>query len=355
MEWLQSRSSVVTTTSHRKEFLRGAGFDLTYTAGISTLALLTGWIVTTNPKLFPAIFVINVWLLGYHHVISTFTRLTFDRDSFKQHRFLITKLPLIVLAGVLVLSSLVGVWILTTVYLYWQWWHYTRQSYGISRLYQCKAGLHNDLLSRLVIYALPAWGILHRSYQRPDTFLFTEVKVIPVPLWLVGAAGLITVVVLGWWAAQTVHAWIVGSMSVAHTIYVASHLTIFGVGYLAIDNINHGWLVLNVWHNCQYILTVWMFNQNRFKAGIDEKHRFLSYLSQRNNLPIYLAVCLLISTVIYAGLQYSLTGISLVTATSLPLLAIVFQAINFHHYIVDAVIWKVRKKPVRENFGITHA
>jgi hypothetical protein len=41
-----------------------------------------------------------------------------------------------------------------------------------------------------------------------------------------------------------------------------------------------------------------------------------------------------------------------VTATSLPLFAIVFQAINFHHYLVDAVIWKVRRKPVRENFGI---
>jgi hypothetical protein len=61
---------------------------------------------------------------------------------------------------------------------------------------------------------------------------------------------------------------------------------------------------------------------------------------------------LLLSTVIYSALLYSLEWITLVTATSLPLVAIVFQAINFHHYLVDAVIWKVRKKPVRENFGI---
>jgi hypothetical protein len=154
--------------------------------------------------------------------------------------------------------------------------------------------------------------------------------------------------------AQTVHAWIVGSLPVAHTIYVLTHLTIFGVGYLAIDHINHGWLVLNVWHNCQYILTVWMFNQNRFKSGVDSKHRFLSYLSQRNNFPIYLGVCVLLSTVIYSALLYSLEWITLVTATSLPLVAVAFQAINFHHYLVDAVIWKVRRKPVRENFGITY-
>src|SRR5687767_10486511 len=111
MEWLQSRSSVVTTTSYRAELLRGAGFDLTYTAGIGGLALLIGWIVTSNPKLFPAIFVINVWLLGYHHVVSTFTRLTFDRDSFGQNRFLITKVPIILLSVVVVLSSLFGAWI----------------------------------------------------------------------------------------------------------------------------------------------------------------------------------------------------------------------------------------------------
>ena len=59
--------------------------------------------------------------------------------------------------------------------------------------------------------------------------------------------------------------------------------------------LNHGWLVLNIWHNAQYILTVWLFNNNRFKEGM---------------------------------------------------------AINFHYYVVDAVIWKVRRKPVQQNFGI---
>lgn len=345
-------ATVLTVSSYRTGLLRGVGFDLTYIAGIGSLALLMGWVVTANPNLFPAIFVLNGWLLGYHHVVSTFTRLTFDRDSLAQHRFLITKLPIFVLTAVLVLCVFFGAWILTTVYLYWQWWHYTRQSYGIARLYQRKAGLENDLLSKLVIYALPAWGILHRSYQQPDTFLFAQLKVIPVPLWLVVAAGVFTFAVLAWWVASTIQSWFTDGVPTAHTLYVCAHLTVFGVGYLAIDNINHGWLVLNIWHNCQYILTVWMFNQNRFKNGIDERHRFLSYLSQRKNLPIYLGVCLLISTFVYSSLSYSLTWITAVTATSLPLFAIVFQAINFHHYVVDAVIWKVRRKPIRENFGI---
>ena len=345
-------SSVLALDRPRAGWLRGITFDSTYILGIASLAIASGWIVVSNPSLFWKIFVLNAWLLGYHHVISTFTRLTFDKQSLNEHRFLVTWLPLIVLAAVVVACIAIGSWLLTTVYLYWQWWHYTRQSYGVSRIYQRRAGLNNDLLHKLVIYALPVWGILHRSAQAPEQFLFTEVRVVPVPIWLESVAGTFAVAVLGWWILRTIRDWFSNNLSVAHTLYLSSHLVIFGVGYLAIENINHGWLVLTIWHNCQYILTVWMFNNNRFKNKVDSKHRFLSYISQNSKVATYLAVCLLLSTVVYATLQYSLGWIAIATATSLPLFAIVFQAINFHHYVVDALIWKVRRKPIQQNFGI---
>ena len=350
----QIMAAELTLNPKRAGWLRGITFDLSYVVGLAAVAILSGWFVVANPKLFPAIFVINAWLLGYHHVISTFTRLTFDTESLREHRFLVTWMPLIVLTCVAAACLLFGAWILTTTYLYWQWWHYTRQSYGVSRIYQRKAGVPDDLIYKLVIYALPAWGILHRSYQAPEKFLFLEVKVIPVPLWLVTLAGAATLVVVAWWVAHTVKAWLEGNFSISHTLYLCSHLMVFGAGYLWIDNINHGWLVLNIWHNSQYILTVWMFNNNRFKNGIDRKHHLLSYISQSSHLPMYFAVCLLLSTGIYAGLRYSLDWLALLTATSVPLMAIVFQTVNFHHYLVDAFIWKVRRKPVRQNFGIAN-
>ena len=345
-------SSVLVANRHQAGWLRGVAFDSGFILGLASLAVAAGWTVVANPSLFPALFVLNAWLLGYHHVISTFTRLTFDKTSFRERRFLVTWLPLIVLTAVVVACLAFGGWVLTTVYLYWQWWHYTRQSYGISRIYQRKAGLNNDLLNKLVIYALPVWGILHRSWQAPEKFLYTELRVVPVPFGLVAVAGAVTLGVIGWWVVQTIRDWFLGTVSLAHTLYLCSHLVIFGVGYLAFDNINHGWLVLTIWHNFQYILTVWMFNNNRFKGKVDPQHRFLSFLSQRNRVFTYMGVCLLLSTAIYGLLQYSLGWIAVATATSLQLFAIAFQAINFHHYVVDAVIWKVRQKPVRQNFGI---
>jgi len=336
-------------------WLRGAWFDSTYIFGTVALGLLCGSLVISNPQLFLPVFVLNGWLLGYHHVISTYTRLTFDAESFRQHRFLVLWLPFIVLGGVVALSAVFGVWILVSSYLYWQWWHYTRQSYGVSRIYARKAGISGkDRLTTLMVYAVPVTGILYRSYQAPRQFLFADVKVLPVPFWLVAVSGVFAIVIVGYWLGRQIDAWFNGKLDVAHSAYLCSHLLCFTVGYILISDINHGWLVVNVWHNSQYILTVWLFNHNRFKNEIDTRHRFLSYLSRRKNLASYFAVCLIISTAFYGALNLALSWVSpaVIAATSLPIIAVVYQAINFHHYIVDAVIWKVRKKIVRENLGI---
>src|SRR4030095_13298666 len=154
----------------------------------------------------------------------------------------------------------------------WQWWHYTRQSYGVSRIYGRKAGLTPDRLTTATVYAIPLWGILYRSYQAPQEFIFSPLKVLPIPFWLVSIIGVVTVIVTAAWFARQVFA---KTLSTPLTLYRCSHVTIFACGYLLIDNISHGWLVLNVWHNAQYILTVWLFNNNRFRYGIHAQHRFL--------------------------------------------------------------------------------
>ena len=140
-----------------------------------------------------------------------------------------------------------------------------------------------------------------------------------------------------------------GRLPVAYTLYMLSHLAIFAVGYLAVENISFGWLTINIWHNAQYILLVWMYNNNRFKDGVNPSHRFLSTISQPGRAITYFVVCLGISTVLYMSLQgiFNLLGLSMLALT-----LIVYQTINFHHYIVDGIIWKVRKPRVRENLGL---
>ncbi len=131
---------------------------------------------------------------------------------------------------------------------------------------------------------------------------------------------------------------------------MASHLVVFSAGYLLIDDVDHGWLVINVWHNAQYIVFVWLYNNNRFRYGVEPGRRFLSTISQSRNWPFYLFTCLLISTIWYLGLDEVLRALQ--SHSALPLFLVAYQTINFHHYLVDGLIWKVRRKRLRANLGI---
>jgi hypothetical protein len=121
-----------------------------------------------------------------------------------------------------------------------------------------------------------------------------------------------------------------------------SHFAVFYAGYVTIENIDAGWVTLNIWHDAQYIAFVWLQNNRRFKVvAVPEgvavpAAEFLSPLSQRRNLWAYLGLRIAISTVFYASLQWYVATLGLGMAA----LMVVYQTINFHHYIVDAVIWQ---------------
>jgi hypothetical protein len=336
-------------------WVRGASFDFVFVIGVTLLALASGAVVTMRPEWFPIVLFLDLWLLGYHHVISTFTRLSFDKDSLREHRFLVLVLPWIVLAGTVLVGMTLGMWALATVYLYWQWFHYTRQSYGIVRIYGRKVGDIDSFDARLrnwVLYLTPLWGIAWRSYQDPDYFLGAPVYCLPVPLWAVYTLGTAALLATSIWAVRLVWASLQGRLHVALELYLLTHLVIFVTGYVLIENVDHGWLVLNVWHNAQYILIVWMYNNNRFKKGVEPQHVFLSSLSQSHafNVACYFGVCLGLTTLVYGFLHWVL---HLAPLAALPLSAmVIYQTINFHHYIVDGIIWKVRKKKLQQTLQI---
>ncbi len=80
-------------------WLRSPRFDLGLILGVAALALTAGLTAVKSPQWLELIVTLDLWLLGYHHVISTFTRLCFDRQSMRQHWFLLFGLPPLVLAS----------------------------------------------------------------------------------------------------------------------------------------------------------------------------------------------------------------------------------------------------------------
>jgi len=141
---------------------------------------------------------------------------------------------------------------------------------------------------------------------------------------------------LAWWGIGRLRLWRGRRLPVGHTLYMLNHFAVFYAGYVAIENIDAGWVALNIWHNAQYIAFVWLQNNRRFEGVAVPAAGFLSPLSQRRNLWAYLGLRIAISTVFYASLQWSAAALGL----GMTALMVVYQTINFHHYIVDAVIWQ---------------
>lgn len=331
-------------------WLRDSSFDSLFIFGVLALALSGGLIVTQNPSLFPIVIFLDLWFLGYHHVISTFSKLAPTAEDRKENRFLIYYLPPIVLAIVLGIGFGIGVWSVVTIYLFWQWYHYTRQSYGITAYYRRKAAHpvpENPLLSQAAIWSIPIWGMLHRCSQGWDHFLGLEVWLPPVPDEIVMVAAAVSCLLMGYWAVTRLWAWVKGVLPMGQTLFTLSHFVAFYVGYIYIENINYGWLMINIWHNSQYILFVWLYNSNKYQKNPLQNFNLVSWASQKGygRLIAYFGGSLLITTMIYGGLQ---TGYDIVFNGHPEIIAMLyvvsFQTINFHHYIVDSIIWKSRSK-----------
>lgn len=329
-------------------YLKSARFDRMFVLGIPLLALAAGALALGFPGYFFLILSLDLALLGYHHVISTYTRLLFDLKSARQHWALLIPLPLAVFGAVYLLARYAGVAAIATIYLHWQWYHYTRQSEGINKAYGMKtrsAQAGNPHFNRAVFYLVPLAAFLMMSARPDSTFLSMEVWKLPVPQWLATDVLLAAGAGLLWWLQAQLRAWRAGTLGTLHFAYLCSHYLIYLVSYVAIADITTGWLVINVWHNAQYIAFVWLFNANQHKGGLDRERLAISWLSQERNWPIYLLACVTLTTILYRALDMSsgyLSGSAVV-----PMVVIAYQGLNFHHYIVDSLIWKLRKRSVQ--------
>lgn len=333
-------------------YLRGVAFDNTFIFGVLFIALTCGFTVLFNPELFAPVLFLDLWLLGYHHVIATYTKLAGTAQDRADNRFYIYILPLLVLASVALIHQLAGIWLIVTIYFFWQWYHYTRQSYGISVFYRRKSGITDSTcppsLDHMAIWAIPIWGLIHRCSQDIDTFLFLPLWMPDLPAWTSLLTGVIAISITATWFITKLLDYSKGRLFYGQFFFMLSHFVTFYIGYIYIDDINNGWLVANIWHNTQYLLFVWLYNQNRFQSPNNPAPAaFISWLSQSGSLRIisYFGVGIIVTSVFYGSINHFIIQISEGDFMQIMTMTVIaYQTLNFHHYIVDSRIWKARKK-----------
>lgn len=342
----------------RAGWLHSPLYDSILLFGVLGIALGAGAVVTNHPNLFMLLFLADLWLLGYHHVVATFSKLAGTPQDRKENSFLIYIAPALVLGAVVAMIYFIGIWSVITTYFFLQWFHYVRQSYGISVFYGTRVPdlpRQNRWALKAVLWCVPIWGVLHRCAQGWDVFLFQDFWMPHVPWSLVSIAAIVSGIIIFLWVVSCLVAWKKGQLPLGQTLFIASHMLVFYLAYVFIKDINHGWLVVNIWHNAQYILFVWLYNTRRFSNYTGQGAKLLAWLSQPKPVRIilYFYVTLAISSVFYGVLS---KGFSLVAQDNIVLLTMLyvlaFQTINFHHYLADGYIWKARKKQHRDVIGV---
>ena len=314
-------------------YFHSASFDTVFIATVFVIALLMGAIASISPAALLAVLSVNIWCIANPHVVATYTRMNIDNNAFQKHWFLIFIVPFIVLVALTITTLAYEISGLFTLYLFAQTYHVTRQSYGIARTYrrvaQCPLG--RDVLAELLIYVFPLWGLLHWCSQGATSFLYYPVSLPVVSPLLVNAVGGVALSLSAYWVMRQCRLAAIDDSNKSHDWFVASHIGIFTVAYLLVDDITLGWLIVNIWHNIQYLLFVWWKNSKSvgFQFGNYE-------LSVKRGLQ-YLALCAVVGALLYAlfdwiGQQFLWLG--------LPTVLIIHFTMNFHHYWVDAVIWK---------------
>jgi hypothetical protein len=339
-------SASVTSSGAAQAWLKDPQFDLSFIVGIALLASAMSGATVLAPALFLPMLTAHIWLFGYDHLVATYTRLMGRPADRAQYRRLILYLPPAVLLLLYAIGRTFGTEGLYAGYFFAQFFHTVRQSWGIAQQYRQRAGgLRWDgvRLSEVTLWSVPLWGLLNRCAEQPEEFLFQPVWLPPVPRLAVLVAGTTSAALWLYWVYTRVQAYRRGELALGHTLYMLSHVLIFLFSYVVIEDLNAGWLLVNVWHNVQYLAFVWLYNRRRFASGIAPDSRTLSWLTQPGygRAALYYLSCLALATpAYYLLLQLGERVDHVLHNTVLPTALLLSLSFTVHHYLVDGVIWK---------------
>lgn len=328
------------TATAPSAWLRNERFDYRYIVGVTLIAVTVGVIAQSIPRALPFLFIADVALLGWHHVATSFTRLA-HHPSARERSFLLFVLPPIVIGLVALGIGVLGTSLIGAIYFYWQTFHYARQVWGVDRLYARKAGqLTPDRFTEVLVYLIAAAAMAHRSLVGVVNFGGQEIHFLPIPAWFAWGLDGITALVAIAWIVRAIRNPEVARVKPIRATFMATYALVFALGYGVIGDFLTGWVLVNVWHNLQYVMLVRILNEDRFSGDRKDTPGWVARYSQPENAIPYFAGMVALGVLLTFALE-SLARLPF--ATLLPLTFAASMSFNFHHYIVDGIIWRTRK------------
>ena len=309
--------------------LIGGGLSL-----VVTLVILARGSEIVSVAMLPYLFLLS----NAAHFAASTVRLYTKPGAYESLPFLTMGFPLLAL-GVLTLCIALAEYIgphLQSLYLTWSPYHYAAQAYGLAVMYSYRSGcrlLPGDKRLLWWVAMLPffynfltAPGVGLRWLLPESTIAIPAVRgiILSVHYTLLAAAFLTPILLFAkiWRSAS-------GPMPLIGMLAVVTN----GIWFFVLAPLE-AFVYATIFHGIQYLAIVIVFHLRDQMARPDNRHGRLYHV-----LWFYGACVLLGYALFYALPQgYVFLGFGKVESVLL-----VVAAINLHHFIVDAYIWRLRK------------
>jgi len=290
-----------------------------------------------------------VWVCNYPHFASTNYRLYRTRSNVRQYPMTATLVPLLLLAVVVAsyASPHAVAPLFVKLYLIWSPYHFSAQTLGITLIYARRAGFDVRPWERKAIagfiFLTFAQGSAYAELAgvKPQPFYAVTYPVLGLHEWLphlLRDAMWVCLVAFGvmmlWRAVhdRQIIPWIVLLPAAAQAVWFVPR------GGLYLVSFNY---MVPFFHSLQYLLIAWsvQMKESQDEAGSAPSWRFVGVESLR-----WAAICGAGGVVLFWALPHIGGHFGQPLGFSI---AVVFAAVQVHHFFVDGVIWKLKNPRVQ--------
>lgn len=289
------------------------------------------------------------WIGNHPHFSATNYRLYHSRENIMQYPITALVIPWLILAGMVgsFLAPLVVAPFFVKLFLIWSSYHFSGQSVGISLIYARRAGFFVGKLERFALSSF-IFGTFLVQTARTETFSgsneYYEIQYpgFGIPSWMVDVFagwvflnGLVFLVLVARWCGT--------QRRLLPPIVLLPAITQF-IWFVPGRDLTGYYQFVPFFHSLQYLLIAWSM---QLKEKMDLRHiepspGYVVKESFRWGALNIIGGALLFFTFPYVASYYFSNG----DLTVVKVTGITLAAVQLHHFFVDGVIWKLKKKSV---------
>lgn len=281
-------------------------------------------------------------VLTYAHLVAVAPRAYLNREVFESNRLKLTIVPALLVMGLFFSPTLLAIGAVVGVF--WDVHHSAMQNFGLSRIYDMKAGNDGETLRKTdlrlnwVLYVGPlAAGAslmthLHAFDQLDGVGLASLARlpgVVSGHLSLIsGIAIMAWIGVIGWAILDYRKAIAKGYRLPAHKLALLGSTGFVSLLAWGFSSPLVALIAINIYHAVQYFALVWLKEGGRMAA-------LGKAITPRLALDLFLCACAAV------GIAYQFASTSNIKWLMAP-----FLACSLLHFWYDSFVWSVRKKQV---------